>query len=153
MAYLILNNSNNVQATVSIENREPVVHSSDSAFVAEIKKISKSFFKDGIIIFSEPENVIPSTIEIIRKRIFADNPRFLKWLGKELGKLGYQVQYKIEKKVIARKELANEVRRLLNQLPMEEEEAKARAIIWSAIPKMTDEQLEIVKKDLKEVLE
>lgn len=148
MPSLRIKNHKNQEATIFSGAKGLEIKSSNIGLENEINKLLTKYTKSGVIIFTEPEKVKPNEIRIIRKCIFSDHHLFLESLGKQLKTHGYRVIYQIDKEKILRKELENEVRRLLDDLPLDKEDQKIREKISLASNKMSYEQLEIIKNDL-----
>lgn len=148
MPNLRIKNHKNQEATIFLGGEGLEIKSSDIKFENEINKLLTKYSKSGVIIFTEPEKMKPNEITIISKRIFSGHPLFLESLGKQLKTYGYKVIYQIDKEKILRKELENEVRRLLDDLLLAKEDQKIREKISLALNKMSYKQLEIIKNDL-----
>ena len=144
---------NNREATILSIGKKLEVRSYDFKLKSEIKKLVNKFTKSGVVIFTEPEKIKSNEIRIIRRRILPNHPLFLEALGKQLVQIGYKVTYICDKEKILKKELENEVRRILESLSLSQEDQKTRETVSQVLPKMSKEQLEIIKNDLISIKE
>lgn len=111
----------------------------------------KPLIRTGIIILDAPEKHIEHKVVIVKRRISAQDPRFIEVLGRRMETQGFRVQFKESVDLIKQKNLENKVRSLLRQLPSGPGSDAHRNAILHALPMMSILQLKEVKKELDSI--
>lgn len=111
----------------------------------------KPLIRTGIIILDAPEKHIEHKAIIIKRRMSAQDPRFIEVLGRRIEALGFRVQFRESSDLMKQKNLENEVRSLLRQLPSGPGLDIHRNAILHALSMMSVVQLQEVKKELNNI--